>query len=357
MPNTTTCQELKSYALWLSGEPTDGSSDYDSRILQHMQTVYDTLVNGGTLGVRDIATSAGLYEHFVDVPTTDWLWLKKFPPFAFNTVPAVIGNGASVASSGPPPEVIGTVFVANGSKTITFTSSPLPSGDLTGWRLRILDQAQGISTPPFTVPRINSHTLGSATAELDAEWPQQTQTLSNFALIKLEYALPQDFIRFSESPQVQGGWNGANPPRLSIGSYEQVNDQFPLTQIAQGPPSAAARLNTSMIMMNLWDTQSYRIEFGYIARPPALTDTAQEPLVPLRYRHMLSIGAAMMVMQDKVDSRAAALASEFREILLHMGNEYRKEMMSGSELMGRMLYRRNQRRNSPLRTVSGLPLW
>ena len=59
MSSTITTDDLKAYALWMSGEPTDGSSDYDDRVLQHMQAVYNTFVNGGTLGVRDVAQAAG----------------------------------------------------------------------------------------------------------------------------------------------------------------------------------------------------------------------------------------------------------------------------------------------------------
>ena len=86
--NLITTDDVVAYALWLAGEPTDGSSDYNDRILQHAQSVYNTFVNGGTLGVRDVAQAAGLYEHLVDIPTTDWYWLRKQPPYAFVTTPA-----------------------------------------------------------------------------------------------------------------------------------------------------------------------------------------------------------------------------------------------------------------------------
>ena len=69
--NLITTDDVVAYALWLAGEPTDGSSDYSDRILQHAQAVYNTFANGGTLGVRDVAQAAGLYEHLVDIPTTD----------------------------------------------------------------------------------------------------------------------------------------------------------------------------------------------------------------------------------------------------------------------------------------------
>jgi len=361
--STVTTDDLQQYALWLSGEPTDGTSDYNDRIVQHMNTVYQTFVNGGTLGTRDIATSAGLYEHVVDIPTTDWLWLRKYPPFAFNTTAAIIGSAASVVQSGPPPETIGTVSVTTGSTLITFSIAP--SKSVANWRLRSLVQAAGVAFPPLTVPRIISHIAGATIAVLDAPWPQDTQSMSNFVLIQLEYALPTDFVRFCESPYVHGGWGGmgggwtsSSLPRLAIGSVQQVGDQFPITQISQGPPTAAGRFNTETIQLNTWDAQSYRIEFTYVFSPLTLqVGISQQPVIPLRYRHVLAIGAAMLVMQDKVDSRGTSLASEFREIVAHLGIEYRKEQSAGSELAGRHLFRANQRRRGMLRTTSGLPLF
>src|SRR5204862_4533053 len=101
---------------------------------------------------------------------------------------------------------------------------------------------------------------------------------------------------------------------------------------------------------------SYRIEGSYIFQPSSLAlDINQQPLLPLRFRHVLSVGAAMLVMQDKVDGRKNDLASEFREILHHMGIEYRHEQTMGSEWAGRHLFRQGQRRRSMLRTTSGLP--
>lgn len=324
-----------------------------------MQMVYNTFVNGGTTGTRDVATSAGLYSHLVDIPTNDWLWLRKFPPFAFVTTPAIIGNGASVTQGGPPPIIIGTVSVTNASTTISFSIAPPPS--VAGWRLKLLSQAAGISFPPITVPRIVEHTAGALTATLDAPWPQDTQSTNNFVVFQSEYPLPADFVRFCESPAVHGGWAyGENPPRLAIGSAEQVQDQFPIQELNQGPPTAAARIATDTIQLNRWDVASYRIEFGYIFTPPVLAIASlplQQPLIPLRHRQVLSIGAAMEIAHDKVDSRTSSLSSQFREILVHMGNEYRHEQNAGSELMGRMLYRQGQRRRSMLRTASGLPLF
>jgi hypothetical protein len=356
--NLLTTDDLKANALWLGGEPTDGASDYDAQVLTWMQLVYNTLVNGGTLGTRDVAQAAGLYEHLVDIPTTDWMWLRKFPPFAFNTTPAILGASSSAAISGPPPEVIGTVSLTTGSPGITFSIAP--SVSVKGWRLKLLTQAPGVAFPPITVPRIADHAANATTATLDAGWPQDTQVASNYVLFQIEYPLPADFLRFVESPAVHGGWISFTPPRLNMGSVEQVGDQFPIQTMSQGPPTAAARMNDTTIQVNRWDTQGYRSEFSYIFQPPALALAQlplQEPLVPARFRQVIAIGAAMLIAHDKVDSRTASLSSQFREIIAHMGNEWRHEQGVGSELAGVHLYRRNGGRRGMLKTASGLPLF
>jgi hypothetical protein len=350
-----TTDDLKADALWRAGEPTDGSSDYDSKVMDHMQSVYDTFVNGGTLGTKDVAQAAGLYEHLVDIPTTDWMWLRKFPPYAFNTTPAIIGSSASVPLN--QGTQIGTVTVTNGSTTITFSVAPAVS--VQGWRLKLLTQGGGIPNPPITVPRIVSHTAGATTATLDAAWNQETQTVNNFVIYQAEYSMPSDFVRFCEAWMVQGGWvGGSAQPRLDVGSYEQVMNLFPLGGYNQGPPNAAGRLSTGVLMVNRWDTFSYRIEGSYIFQPDTLAiGVAQEPLIPVRYRHALSIGAAMLVALDKVDSRTHELSSAFREILVHMGNETRHEQKAGSEKAGRHLYRQGRAGRGLKRTTSGLPLF
>lgn len=356
-----TTDGLKDYALWVAGEPTDGSSNYNDVVLIHMQFIYDLFVTGGTFGTRDVATSAGLYEHFVDIPMTDWLWLRKHPPFAFVTTPANIGSSSSVPLN--QGSQIGTATLTYGSTTVTFSIAPnFPGiGTVAGARLKILTQEQGVPNPPITVPRIATHLTGQTTAFLDAPWPQETQTVSNFAIFRAEYPVPADFERFCEAWKVQGGYLMNDQP-LNVGSNEQVFDNYPMSEYNYGPPSMAARLNPTTIMMNRWDTFSYRIEGSYVFTPTALALAQlplQQPVIPTRFRATLALGAAMMIAQDKLDSsRVGSLSSEFRELVHLMAVEYRKEQNSGSELAGRQLYRQGSNfRRRGLKSASGLPIF
>jgi len=363
MPFITT-DDLKVQALWMAGEPTDGTSDYDAQVLDYLQSIYDVLVTGGTFGTRDVATSAGLYSQLVNIAKTDWMWLRKNPPFAFNTVPACIGSSSSVPLN--QGTQAGTMTLTYGSNVANFSVAPSwlidnVATNVTGGRIAILTQANGVPNPPRTSPRIEIHPLAGIVAGLDAAWPQETQTVSDWVIWKSVYDVPDDFERFCEAWKVQGGWN-SNESALNVGNLEQMTDEYPISDSSQGPPTACARISPTEILMNRWDTFSYRVEGSYIFRPPTLeiaaTPDLQEPLVPERFRQVLALGAAMMLMQDKVDSRCEAVASQFREMVSTMSGEYRKEQNSGSELSGRMLYRRRgSYGNAFLKTRSGLPFW
>lgn len=363
MPFVTT-DDLKEQALWMAGEPVNGTSDYDDQALQYMQYIYNVLVTGGTIGVRDLATSAGLYSHVVDIALTDWIWLRKFPPFSFVTTPAFIGSGASVPLNQGFQG--GTMTLTYGAVNANFSSAPfwLIDGStlsgVAGGRISILTQENGVPNPPRTTPRIVSHTVGSTVALMDAPWPQETQTVSNYAVWRAEYDIPTDFERFCEAWKVQGGTIASEQP-LNVGSFEQVQDLWPVTDAWLGPPTAAARMNPTTLMVNRWDTFSYRVEGSYIFRPAALvtgaTPDLQEPVVPLRERQLLAVGSAMLILQDKADSRMNAYASQFRELVHTMGTEYRKEQNSGSENNMRMLYRTRGRRWNGLFSASGIPLF
>lgn len=361
MPYTTT-DDIKTQALWMAGEPVDGTSDYDEQALEYMQYIYNVLITGGTIGVRDIATSAGLYSRVVDIAMTDWIWLRKFPPYAFVTTPAYIGSGSSVTLNQGVQG--GTLTLTYGSTTATFSSAPywVEAGAnvaVIKGRISILTQENGVPNPPRTTPRILAHTLNATTATLDAPWPQETQTISDYVVWRAEYPVPADFERFCEAWKVQGG-NITSEQPLNVGSFEQVQDIWPVNDASQGPPTAVARMDPDTLMVNRWDTFSYRIEGSYIFRPDDLevnaTPSLQEPVIPTRWRQMLAVGAAMFLLQDKADSRMAQYASQFRELVHSMGLETRKEQGTGSENAMRMLYR-SKARTPGLRTKSGLVLW
>lgn len=338
----TTTDTLVTDALWRAGEPTGGTSDFQTQVLQYLNDIQNVLLTGGTLGARDLATSAGLYAGVVEIPVIDWPFFLKQPRGVFNTVAAIQNQG--------------TVTVTQNSATLSF--SVAPTGLAAGWRLQLQQAAVGVPGIPTTVPRIASYAGGGATtATLDAPWPQQTQTVSTWQVFQLEYALAADFVRLAAAPVVHATGNGQSPAILDMSvGQAPMEDVWPLTLIQQGVPDAGALIAPQTIQLNRWDTQMYRVEYAYIAQPAALiTGGGQIPVIPTRYLAVLSIGAAMLVAQDKADVKAHVLSSEFRELIQRMSQEFRKQLAVASETYGRFLFRGRGRLNDGriVRTSSG----
>src|SRR3990172_9500813 len=130
MANLTTTEDLRLDALFRAGEPASASSALYAKALEYVNRIQQDLLLGGGIAVgRDLATSAGIYAHVVDLPLTDWWWARKQPRGVLNTDALVEA---------------GTVTVTEGSTAVTFSSAPAVS--VAGWRLEV-------SKLP-TVPRI-----------------------------------------------------------------------------------------------------------------------------------------------------------------------------------------------------------
>lgn len=307
MANLTTTEDLRLDALFRAGEPASSSSVLYDKALEYLNRVQQDLVLGGGVAVgRDLATSAGIYAHVVDLPITDWWWARK-QPRGIVTTDALIETG--------------TVTVTEGSTLVTFSSAPAAS--VAGWRLEV-------SKLP-TVPRILTHTGGVATATMDAPWPEDTQTAASYVVYNVEYDLADDFLRFAGSPYLHSRYMDPIP----VSSRETHDQAYPFGTFFKEPPTAAAMIQPARIQLNSYDTRAYRLEYDYIFMPEDLTDTVdEEPLLPRHHRATLSIGAAMLLAFDKSDDRAENLASEFRERVRRMVQEHRKQLSDGSMTFG-----------------------
>lgn len=308
MANLTTTEDLRLDALYRAGEPASSASGLYAKALDYLNRTYQALLLGGSIAVgRDLATSAGIYAHLVDVPITDWWWARKQPRGVFNT-DALVETG--------------TVTVTQGSTVVTFSSAPAAS--VAGWRLEVAKLP--------TVPRILTHVAGSTAAVLDAAWPEATQTASTFVVYNVEYVLASDFLRFAGPPFIHSHYMDPIPV-----SVREVHDAaYPLSTFFREPPTAAAMLQPQRIQINSYDTRAYRFEYDYIFLPPALTavPTTEEPALPKHHRQVLSSGAAMLLAFDKGDDKADNLASEYRELVGRMAQEHRRALTGGSNTFG-----------------------
>lgn len=307
MANLTTTSDLRADALFRAGEPTDGTSALHAKSLEYLNRIQqDLLIGGGVAVGRDLATSAGIYAHVVDLPITDWWWARKQPRGVLNTDALVEA---------------GTVTVTEGSTAVTFSAAPAAS--VAGWRLEV-------SKLP-TVPRISTHTAASTSAVLDAAWPEDTQTAASYVAYNPEYNLATDFLRFAGAPYLHSRYMDPIP----VSTREVHDSSYPLSSFFREPPTAAALIQPRRIQLNSYDTRAYRLEYDYVFMPDDLTASgSEEPILPRHHRAVLSIGAAMLLAFDKSDSRAENLASEFRERVRRLVQEHRKQLSAGSMTYG-----------------------
>lgn len=307
MANLTTTEDLRLDALYRAGAQANSSGQVYAKALEYLNRIQQDLLLGGGIAVgRDLATSAGIYAHLVDIPVIDWWWARK-QPRGIITTDALIETG--------------TVTVTQGSAAVTFSTGPTPS--VAGWRLEI-------SKLP-TVPRILTHTAGSTSATMDAPWPEADQTGASFVVYNVEYDLAADFIRFAGAPYLHSRYMDPIP----VTPRETHDACWPFGTFFKEPPTAAAMIQPKRIQLNSYDTRPYRLEYDYVFLPDDLTGVgSEEPIIPRPHRATLALGAAMLLAFDRSDDRAENLASEFRERVQRMGQEHRRQLSGGSMTYG-----------------------
>jgi hypothetical protein len=303
--NLNTVEDLRLDALFRAGEPASSASNLYAKALEYLNRVQQTLILGGSVAVgRDLATSAGIYAHVVDLPVTDWFWARKQPR-------GVITTDALIET--------GTVDVTRGITTAVFSAPP--TRNFEGWRLEVAKLP--------TVPRIASVAETIGTATMDAPWPEATQSSASYVLYNPEYDLPPDFVRFAGAPYLHSRYMDPIP----VGAREQHDISFPFGTFFREPPTAAALIQPQRIQLNSYDVRSYRLEFDYVFMPPDLV-LGGSVVVPQHYRAVLASGAAMLLAFDKSDDRAENLASEYRELVQRMVQEHRRALSGGSTTFG-----------------------
>jgi hypothetical protein len=192
---------------------------------------------------------------------------------------------------------------------------------LTGWFCVVPGQG--------TVLRIQQHDPGSTALTFDGAWPEATLSAPTVHLAKLEYDLPPDFVRFATPPYVHSYFGSI----LNVGTTEQRFTDAPFALLYKGQPTRSFLIGPQRIALNTYDSRPYRLEYEYVAMPNDLV-SGGIPIVPVQYRQVLSVGAAMLICFDKGDSRMQELASEYRELVRRMAQDQRRMLTGGSTTFG-----------------------
>lgn len=314
MANLQYSSDIINDALFRAGEPTDGTSDFDSVALIYLNRAYRAMWMGGT--------------EFDPTLHEDWWWL--------HTEASLILN---------PSITTGTVSVTNNDTAITFSSAPAAS--VAGYHFKTNAHAD--------VFKISAHTAGNTAATLDSVYTGDTAGTANYRLMQLEYSLASDCLKVISPMRVY------QDSRYDVTGQDlrEMEREWPLNLIEAGAPERFGMVNETTVRFNRYGSSEgdlIRVDYDYMRRPDALTDSgSEEPLVPLTYRHVLADMTLYFLMMDKDDTRAAPIGLQAKSGLKAMSNENRSRWAYMGE-PGQIYPRQSNigKLKGPLRTESGI---
>jgi hypothetical protein len=304
MANFETTSDLKTYALKKAGEPTDGSSDYDSEVEEFLNLMNFNVLAGGSE-----------YDAELGVP---WVWAKSRNP--------------GVITFKPPYET-GTVTLTNGSTSGTFSDAPTGLGSFAlSYQLKIDDEAE------FYI--FQTHTADSTSFTLDGPFVGDDGTYT-FRAYKVDYDLTTDVVRLISPFRVyRRGYR--QPAEVAIIERNAFDRDFPKPNgFVQGVPNFATIIHESdgtfTVRFNRWMDEEIRIEYDYIPLPTALTaDPDTTPILPREDRIVLAYGAVHMILEDKNDDKADRYFGLTQSKLTSMRLANQKQMRN-TNLTGAMI--------------------
>lgn len=315
----TTADDLKTDALNLAGEPTGGTSEYETEVYDWLNVVQRALVSGGSFGPSVLEPM-------------DWLWARAYPRGTIQLVqPYNRGFTLSATFQTGVNEVIVTGTVTT---------------DLTYWRLARTDVAARHLI-------VGQEVSGALTVlHLQDPWSGPADTVDDWMAYPDTYRLPTDFVRGCSPLYVAGAPARISGPMwLDVVEASQLEQDFPTAVAQGGMPVLAARVTDDRIRFSHYlDTPSdpdlVQIEFEYLRRPPPLL-SGVIPLLPLEHRRVLSYGAAFLILDDKDDNAAQGMWGLFQAQWKAMRDEDIRSRLRMSSRWGVV---------QPART-SGLSLW
>lgn len=282
MADLSTTPDIVNYVLKGMNEPTDGTSVFQSDVLDQVNHIYRLMyAGGGELNASEKRKPMA-------------------PPWARSQYPLVVNL--------EPPISVGTINVTNNSATVTFSSAPANS--VAGFQLKVRGEPE--------VYRIAAHTGGNATATLDANYVGDTNAVALYDVFKLRYSLGSDvlgivtpFRVFSNS---QRGTD--NRRQIDVIDETQFDARYPLALIRNEFPSHAKIVysdpsgsnNTIDVVFNSWNSDRERIEIPYVRIPVALTLSGSNPIMPIQWRPVLAEYALLFMLRDADDDRAPGQA-------------------------------------------------
>ena len=313
-----TTDELIENALFEAGEKTDGTSQFQNRMMPWINRAYRNVWMGG--------------NEFVQQANPKWKWLRFQNHLLLD------------------PAVKGECTTLNGSVNVTLDDPPAVS--FVGRHFRV----EGHPDIFF----VKTHQAGTTAVTLDSVYTGTTGGFK-YRAMKLDYDLAIDVLSVT-SPMTM-----SRLPYRVIGiSTDLLSERWPLRSLSGGPPHEFALLSRNTVRFSHYglemdatytgDLDWIRVEYTYMQRPDDLAGGAnEEPLVPEHFRSILSDMVAYWIMFKKSDERRTELISRARAGVNAMVLEYLVQAPRIGE-PAHLFPRQNQvrdYRSGPLRTESG----
>jgi hypothetical protein len=334
-----TAKDLKLDALYLAGEPTDGNSQYDSRVYEWLTVVERALISGGQFGQSVLQP-------------VDWLWARAWPRGAIQLLQPANGN-----------RTVQAIFETGSRFVSTFPMLPFAS-NLAGWRV------QQDQTPARHLILVSQNDEGANQTyiTLAEPWTGQTMRITNWLAYPDTYELPTDFVRGTSPLFIMAFPSFGLPYSIDVIDPPDLERYYPQTwpmaggRTTAGFPVVAARVDETKIRFSHYlytpdHCLPVQLEFEYIRRPDVLLEGSISK-IPIQHRRILSFGCAYLILADKDDSAAAVLWQQFQAQWKAMGDEYRRGLRRMSSRWGVVQPSRvTAAWGPPLWTAGGLPVW
>lgn len=321
--NFTTTRDLKKFVLKLSGELTDGTSEYDDEAVRLLDRAHKALLSGGA-------------ELGIDVGQP-WAWaVNKYPsvlmltPYIQTFIAQVTWNSNQIVFSTPP------AINVNSDSDQDQNPTPLP--------VSVQDWYFQLDNFPECY-RIQSHNIGDVNAVIDSVYANENSSGGSCILFKIDYDLDENILRLvAPFKTYRNDFYYHTPaPCVDMIDDSEFGRTYPLWDMLQGTPDKFSQIyksNNTMrprVRFNRIPDQMLRLEYNYIPVPAFLQDNDESiPIVPMDHRITLGYYAAYFLCMVKNDNRAA----EYRELaksgIIAMKRANQVEKMNASQYYGRM---------------------